>query len=197
MSDELRDRPAAISKASQPSSSATAAWDRATSNRRKSSDGWDIVQQNYDLEAVRPARLRRRVGAGRSRSSAAPRPTSPIARLEHDAGSAGAVSQPFAWSSASSWPGPPAGIAEREERLPGAVAARHVLEDVDRRRHREVADDVLARLLDRIVVGVEHEAAPVLDRPAEVHARPREVDRRRNFQLGQKVGEARAPAPAC
>ena len=104
-------------------------------------------------------------------------------------GSAGAVSQPFAWISPSSCPGP-----IRHSRAPGspvgAAPARHVLQDVDGGGHREFGADAQARALDGVFARMQHEAAAVLHRAAEMHPPRAQIDARLDLQLRQEVGEA-------
>ena len=63
----------------------------------------------------------------------------------------------------------PAGIAEREDGAVGAAAGGDGLEDVDRRREADAVFDRQRRIVDEIVGAVQHEAAPGLDRAADVN----------------------------
>jgi hypothetical protein len=82
--------------------------------------------------------------------------------------SAGTVSQAFCASSNSSWPGGPAGVAERDQRARGTFAARHLLQDVARGADRHAVAEAQRRAeVARVVV--QHEAAVGLHRPADQH----------------------------
>ena len=84
-------------------------------------------------------------------------------------GSASQCSQPLSWISVSSWPGRPAGVAEREDRVLGPGALRDRLEDVDGRGQADTVVDPQRRVLDEEVAGMQHEAAAGFDRAAAQH----------------------------
>ncbi len=69
----------------------------------------------------------------------------------------------------------PAGVAEREDRAVGTAAGGDRLQDVDGRRKADAVLDRQRRVVDEVVGAVQHEAAPRLDRTADVdrHARLR------------------------
>ena len=64
---------------------------------------------------------------------------------------------------------PPAGIAERQDRPVRALAAGDGLEDVDGGRQRHAVVDRQRRIGHVVVGAVQHEAAPGLDRAADMH----------------------------
>ena len=92
--------------------------------------------------------------------------------------------------------GRPAGIAEREHRAHGPIAARDRLEDVERGGQADAVVDRQRRILDEEIGRMQHEAAPGLDRAALEHRhvlRPhRQLDAlglRDHLELHQKIRE--------
>src|SRR5262245_10297745 len=93
--------------------------------------------------------------------------------------------------------GRPAGIAEREDRALGTVAARDRLEDVERRGQADALVDRQRRVLDEEVARVQDEAALWIDRttlehldPAGTRRQPDHVGGRNDVELYQQVGKA-------
>ena len=117
---------------------------------------------------------RRRIAAGSRASAGVSNRTS---------ASASTVSHAFCAISCSSWPGRPAGVAQRNEHARRALAARDGFQHVLRRREPDVVAD-RERRLPVAERPVQHEAAVDLDRAAEMHGRVADVGiRERNVDL--------------
>ena len=120
----------------------------------------------------------------------------PISVPKMSSGSAAQCSQPFPWISFSSWPGRPAGVAERQDRARRPVAARDRLEDVERRGEADAVVDRQRRILDEEIGAVQHEAALGLDRPAahDLHdagagRQSDDIGCRNHVELHQQIGK--------
>ncbi len=92
--------------------------------------------------------------------------------------------------------GRPAGIAERQDRALGAVAARDRLEDVERRGQADALVDRQSRILDEEVARMQHETALGIDGASLEHLHAsgarRKLDQvggRHDLELHQKIRE--------
>ena len=94
----------------------------------------------------------------------------------------------------------PAGIAERQDGIVRAGAARNRLQDVERGGEADALVDRQRRILDEEVGRMQHEAAPGFHRPTLEHfdvlGLGRQLDtlvRRDHFQLHQQIGKFDVP----
>ena len=118
-------------------------------------------------------------------------------RSNSRSGSAGQCSQPLAGDLALELAGPPAGIAERQDRPVGPLAAGDGLQDVDGGGQRHAVVDGQRRIGGEVVGAVQHEAAPGLDRAADMHVHVDQLDLARRrlspgtmLELLQQLAEA-------